>query len=1015
MKHNRKNYSYSITLTIAIILSILLFGALIYAYFRVYRDNHSNLISGAESRLTLISESTNAYIQKAKSVVEGESGSIIYMMDNGQDNSELLDYLLYQTDYRLAQMDTSFTGVYGYFRGEYLDGNRWDPYADGSEYYPKERPWYIAAKESEPNVAIASPYLDMDTGNVVLSVTKMLPDGESVFGMDVNLSNLSQNLKNYIQSIDTEYAYIIDATGSIVASASEEDVGRNYITTDAGSDDMNLASMFQKTLKNDDAFEFMVGGRNYLVVSKTIQNGWQVILITDAESIYYPLRRFATAFVVLVIMWLLVLGFFSLNSYNEYKKRLQVQHQEEIYVSELKDNADQLSRYKKAILSDAMISLEANLTRNEIFYGVWKDDNGEEISLKDIIGIEPPCSYDEYIRLWSQKIVISGNEATTNGVADRENLLRIYENGANEATLDYEARTVSGKNTWLRRSICMTPNQDGDIIAYTNVKDISDIVEANKREESYVRALSEEYDSIAVVDVGETEREDTVVIHSSIDDNFLALVSKEFLEENYFLKRLDILCELVYSEDRSKFYEGTRKETIMSSFAQNKTHVVDFRMVKSDGTTIFYQERFLPIRDDSGNVTGMIACLRNIDDDTRAEARRSHELEQAKIAAEAANIAKSTFLFNMSHDIRTPMNAIIGFNDMAVKHIDDKQKVKECLAKVKVSSEHLLSLINDVLDMSRVESGKMALDEEPVCIDIFKDSLLSIVYGTAESKNISLVLSIEPSVTHNWLYMDRLCFMRVLTNIISNSVKYTNPGGKIDVTISELPCEKADCAKMMYKVSDTGIGMSEEFLEHLFEPFSRAQSATKSGVVGTGLGMAITKSLVELMGGTISVESKINVGTCVTIVLENRISQPVSIESPKDLIDASRLQGRRVLLVDDNELNREIALDILTEEGLTVDIAEDGDAAVEIMRNAPEGKYDLILMDIQMPRMNGYDATRAIRSLPASYASNVPIIAMTANAFEEDKKNAMEAGMDGHIAKPVEVDELIRVIVDVIK
>ena len=255
--------------------------------------------------------------------------------------------------------------------------------------------------------------------------------------------------------------------------------------------------------------------------------------------------------------------------------------------------------------------------------------------------------------------------------------------------------------------------------------------------------------------------------------------------------------------------------------------------------------------------------------------------------------------------------------------------------------------------------------------------------------------------------------MHTISRYFPNSVKYTNPGGKICLMIEELPCDKESSARYRYTVSDTGIGMSKEFLPHVFEPFSRAESSTKSGVSGTGLGMAITKSLVDRMGGTITIESELNVGTTVRVEFENRIAEPVfakCAEQESALID---FEGKKVLLVEDNELNREIAVDILEEEGMIVDTAEDGDIAVEKMRNAVPGQYDLILMDIQMPRMNGYDATRAIRELPNGF--EIPIIALSANAFKEDVDRSLAAGMNAHVAKPIDVKVLFDTMKGLVK
>ena len=679
----------------------------------------------------------------------------------------------------------------------------------------------------------------------------------------------------------------------------------------------------------------------------------------------------------------------------------------------LKNTMDQLANYKRALLSEALISLEVNLNKDELFYGVWKNDAGHETPLSDILGMTLPCSYDEYIAAWNRTFVRQSSTSAFSEKSGRQYLLEAFRKGSTDITFDYEAKTIDGKHCWLRRSICMTRNQYGEILAYTSVKDISHLVDQKQREEMLIGSLATEYNSIIVVDFNQDKFLDKVVYRSGIGENTI-VHSEKLAQEDYYSRKLDLLMNHVFPEDLKQFYENTRREAILASFEENRTHVVDFRIISRDGSPVYHQFRFLPLRGDKGVPTGMVACLRNSDIEVRKEFALLQELKDAKIAAEAANQAKSVFLFNMSHDIRTPMNAIIGFTDIAEKHIDDSERVKESLAKVRIASNHLLTLINDVLDMSRIESGKANIEEEPVCIDTAKDNIYSIMNGNAEAKNIWFTSVIDSSVKHHWFYADRLHMMRVLTNIISNSIKYTNPGGRISLLAEELPCQRGGYAHFRYTVSDTGIGMSPEFLAQIFEPFSRAESATKSGVTGTGLGMSITKSLTELMGGSISIESTPGKGTTVCLEFENRISEPVSPLSVMTETDTLNLHGKKILLVEDNDLNREIATEILEDAGIVIDTAEDGNIAVEKMQNAAIGQYDLILMDIQMPTMNGYDATRAIRALPDAYASGIPIIAMTANAFEEDKQNAMAAGMNGHIAKPIDIPKLLNTLTEIL-
>lgn len=458
----------------------------------------------------------------------------------------------------------------------------------------------------------------------------------------------------------------------------------------------------------------------------------------------------------------------------------------------------------------------------------------------------------------------------------------------------------------------------------------------------------------------------------------------------------------------------------MEDFIENHIHPEDRAMMKkmSDSHHVMHlleteSELSFTVREVFGDVvkTMRVFIVRGMDN-TRATVAFmdiSDEIEKEKEYSrklEAANKAKSTFLFNMSHDIRTPMNAIIGFNNMALSHIDDKDTVADCLEKVSTSSKSLLSLINDVLDMARIESGEVECEFAPGDIVKASSDLIDIV---RQSTDKSLTVETDFSaVEHRFVRMDAIHMNSILTNIIGNSVKYTPEGGTIRFTVAETPSGKDGTYAYDFVVEDNGIGMSEGYLAHIFEEFSREKTSTVSGIQGTGLGMSITKRLTDLLGGTINIESKLGEGTKTTIHLEMERADAAEIgnESADTVISEDVLKGKNVLLVEDNELNREIAVDILSEEGMNVDTAEDGDIAVEKMKCAEAGRYDIILMDIQMPRMNGYEAAKAIRALPDAYAANIPIIAMTANAFEEDKQNAFATGMNGHVAKPIDIAKL---------
>ena len=387
------------------------------------------------------------------------------------------------------------------------------------------------------------------------------------------------------------------------------------------------------------------------------------------------------------------------------------------------------------------------------------------------------------------------------------------------------------------------------------------------------------------------------------------------------------------------------------------------------------------------------------------------KLQKSNDAAKAADRAKTAFLFNMSHDIRTPMNAIIGFTDLADLHADNATEVRSYLGKIRQSSNHLLSLINDVLDMSRIESGKVMLEEKGENIENVVDELNGILQADITAKNISF--STSKDIKNKFIICDKLRLSRVLLNIVSNAIKYTVEGGNIWTSVKELTSVKSGYGRYEFCIRDNGIGMSEEFLETIFDSFTRAQSSTVSKIQGSGLGMAITKQLVDMMGGLIDIKSEEGVGTEVRVTFDFELTDAAADKESEEI--AYDFTGKKILLVEDNEMNREIATEILEDVGFIIETAEDGTVAVEKIKNSKPGDYDLILMDVQMPIMNGYEATRQIRAMEDEQLSSITIIAMTANAFEEDKYAAMEAGMNAHLAKPIKVDELFKIIGENIK
>ncbi len=419
--------------------------------------------------------------------------------------------------------------------------------------------------------------------------------------------------------------------------------------------------------------------------------------------------------------------------------------------------------------------------------------------------------------------------------------------------------------------------------------------------------------------------------------------------------------------------------------------------------------------EDRGTV--IVYSERIIDEAKQKEDERRRVLQNALDMAEQANHAKTTFLNSMSHDIRTPMNAIIGFTALAKTHLDDTAQVKDYLEKISTSGNHLLSLINDILDMSRIESGSVKIEEEPVHLPELFENLRTIVQPDIEAKEMDFSIDTH-AVTHEHVLCDKLHFSQVMLNLLSNAVKYTQPGGTISVCAFEKPAVRPDYGAYEFHVKDNGIGMSEEFQKHVFETFAREQTQTVSGIQGTGLGMAITKNIVDMMGGTITVESETGKGSEFIVTLQLKICEDASAETaPKENAPskpAIDLKGKKVLLAEDNELNREIVTAILEDAGVKVTSVADGIEAVEAAAAATPGQYDLILMDIQMPLMDGYTATREIRTLPNPKIANIPIIALTANAFDSDQKKALQSGMNGYVAKPISIEKLMEVMQDVL-
>ncbi len=733
--------------------------------------------------------------------------------------------------------------------------------------------------------------------------------------------------------------------------------------------------------------------------------------------------------------------------------------------------------------------------------------------------------------------------------SDREYLREAIQSLKKEGesvSVEYRVRHKDGKTLYIMGNIKLI--QENGKLAYRRFlldftaqkqRENRERLENERRQMELVQALTVDYNLVCFFDL-DTEEGKLL----QIKDQDASLFGSVFSGTLLFSESIEnYIREFVYEEDRDMLRDFLALERMKEGLAQRQLFYTNYRVIQN-GEVRYYQLKV--VRAGGWNENhGMVLGLRSVDEETRNEMEQKELLEDALFQANRASKAKSIFLSNMSHDIRTPMNAIVGFTALAMTHIDHKEQVEEYLKKIMTSGNHLLSLINDVLDMSRIESGKMHLEEQECSLPDILHGLRNIVQADIRAKQLEFYID-AVDVIHEEIFCDKLRLNQVLLNLLGNSIKYTGPGGIVTMRIRETPMAPAGHANFEFTIKDTGIGMSQEFVNRIFEPFERERNSTISKIQGTGLGMAITKNIIDMMNGTIRVKSEQGVGTefvvyltfrlqdarqeaqdipelknCRALVVDDdfntcdsvsfmlqqiglraewtmsgreailrtrqavmrgdgysvyildlllpdlngieiarRIRKEMGEDVPiivltaydwSDIEDEAleavvtafcskplfmselrsclhsvvhaeegqdseggknsmRHHTGRILLAEDNELNQEIATAILGEAGFTIDVAENGQIAVDMLTKSQPGYYQLILMDVQMPVMNGYEAATLIRGLENRELASIPILAMTANAFEEDKKEALKCGMNGHIAKPIDVETLFETL-----
>lgn len=893
--------------------------------------------------------------------------------------------------------------------------------ADGGKSDSTDRDYYLQGMEGKSGISVIME--SRLTGETLICFYAPLRYQGEIIGVFRGVYQVKERMRELLDAsffgVDAA-VYLCTADGKVIAgnngTLEEDEMPENIKTylTDENYLDSKSAEKIEQAFKTGEGagftYETEYGTANGYIMKLETED-WYLIQTFPAKVTNGMYREAVRAGIILEISLLvLFLGYIVIMIAINHRQRKQLLNENHNINELVRHEKQRNNQYRRAIISNAIAIYEINLSRDILESVVIFEEEGNGKQVNSFRGCVIPCAFSEFIAK-SAKEMTEKDSKMFHESNDIEYLIDCFRRGKLELQLEYDGKAVQGNYSRMRKNYILTQDPyTQDIFALIVTRDISAEYEKKRLQEiqmqsqmEIIQALGSEFSSIYRIDFDNKK-----IIKVTSNRKFISITNVTDMESDYDKVYEAYAKVAIHPEDQEAFLEAVRADTVRDNLRKNPVYDVNYRRVVNE-ITDYAQMRFINIGDDEEVKT--ICAVRSINELVKKEKEQHELLEKALEQAQAAEKAKTEFLFNMSHDIRTPMNAIIGLNILAQKNIDDKEKVLELLHKLELSSDLLRNLINEVLDMARIESGKMELRNQAMDLAAQIEATEGMFRNDMETKGIAFI--VDNQIKHRYIVSDSMRIKQVVTNLLSNAVKFTNPGGTVIYRILETKEEEDGMVGYEIHVKDTGIGMSKEFQKDMFKPFERERNSTVSGISGTGLGLAISKNIVELLGGTLTCESEINRGSEFVFAFRAKKTEEQKVNRTIDWQEIGKkinFSDRRALLVEDNALNREIIIGILQGYGLKMDSAENGLEAVEKISHSEPGYYDLVFMDIQMPVMDGYEATRQIRTLKDESLANIPIYALTANAFEEDRQKALESGMNGFLSKPIEMKQMMETL-----